>query len=147
VRTAASGSRGGTAPQRARAGPERGPRARREVQKAVRARKARCVVLAPNIEQDEDRAQLEAQLAELHGQALACDIPIVYALTRKKLGQARARARAVRQACGRDSGGVREAMRRGACARPCGRLEGAGQRRRRTRARRAGAAGVLERTG
>jgi ribosomal protein L7Ae-like RNA K-turn-binding protein len=60
------------------------------VQKAVRARKARCVVLAPNIEQDEDRVQLEAQLAELHGQALACDIPIVYALTRKKLGQARA---------------------------------------------------------
>ena len=59
----------------------------REVAKAVRSRKACSVVMAPNIEQDEDEGRLDGLLASLLGQAEAYGIPIVYALSRKKLGQ------------------------------------------------------------
>lgn len=43
--------------------------------------------MAPNIEQDEDEGRLDGLLASLLGQAEAYGIPIVYALSRKKLGQ------------------------------------------------------------
>ncbi|KAK9832746.1 hypothetical protein WJX81_007203 [Elliptochloris bilobata] len=60
----------------------------REVDKAVRSRKACSVVMAPNIEQDEDEGRLDGLLAKLLGQAKEYGIPVVYALSRKKLGQA-----------------------------------------------------------
>ena len=53
----------------------------------MRSRKACSVVMAPNIEQDEDEGRLDGLLASLLGQAEAYGIPVVYALSRKKLGQ------------------------------------------------------------
>ena len=63
--------------------------ARREVAKAVRSRKACAVIMAPNIEQDEDEGRLDGLLAGLLGQAASYGIPVVYALSRKKLGLVR----------------------------------------------------------
>ncbi|KAK9832706.1 hypothetical protein WJX81_002202 [Elliptochloris bilobata] len=60
----------------------------REVAKAVRSRKACSVIMAPNIEQDEDEGRLDGLLAGLLHQAGHFGIPIVYALSRKKLGLA-----------------------------------------------------------
>ena len=64
-------------------------RAGREVAKAVRSRKACSVIMAPNIEQDEDEGRLDGLLAGLLGQAASYGIPVVYALSRKKLGLVR----------------------------------------------------------
>ena len=62
---------------------------RREVEKAVRARKACSVIMAPNIDQDEEESRLDGLLDKLLRQAGEFGIPVIHALTRKKLGQAR----------------------------------------------------------
>lgn len=59
----------------------------REVAKAVRLRKACTVVVAPNIEQIESEGGLDDLLSSILTQAEAASIPIVFALSRKKLGQ------------------------------------------------------------
>ena len=59
----------------------------REVAKAVRLRKARAVVVAPNIEQVEMEGGLDHLLAAILSQAAAHGIVVVFALSRKKLGQ------------------------------------------------------------
>ena len=59
----------------------------REVAKAVRLRKAATIVVAPNIEQIEAEGGLDDLLTSILTQAQAGGIPIVFALSRKKLGQ------------------------------------------------------------
>ena len=59
----------------------------REVAKAVRLRKACTVVVAPNIEHIEAEGGLDDLLTSILTQAEASNIPIVFALSRKKLGQ------------------------------------------------------------
>ncbi|EIE24823.1 hypothetical protein COCSUDRAFT_46959 [Coccomyxa subellipsoidea C-169] len=59
----------------------------REVAKAVRLRKACTVVVAPNIEQIESEGGLDDLLSSILTQAEEASIPIVFALSRKKLGQ------------------------------------------------------------
>ncbi len=61
----------------------------REVAKAVRLRKACTVVVAPNIEQIESEGGLDDLLSSILTQAEDANIPIVFALSRKKLGQVR----------------------------------------------------------
>ena len=60
---------------------------RREVAKAVRLRKACTVVVAPNIEHIEAEGGLDDLLTSILTQAEASSIPVVFALSRKKLGQ------------------------------------------------------------
>ena len=60
---------------------------RREVAKAVRLRKACTVVVAPNIEHIEAEGGLDDLLTSILTQAEASDIPIIFALSWKKLGQ------------------------------------------------------------
>ena len=55
----------------------------------MRSRKACAVIMAPNIEQDEDEGRLDGLLAGLLGQAASYGIPVLYALSRKKLGLVR----------------------------------------------------------
>ncbi|KAK9814056.1 hypothetical protein WJX72_000039 [[Myrmecia] bisecta] len=59
----------------------------REVAKAVRLSKAKTVVVAPNIEQIESEGGLDDLLTSILQQAEQNNIPIVFALSRKKLGQ------------------------------------------------------------
>ena len=59
----------------------------REVAKAVRLRKVQTVIVAPNIEQIESEGGLDDLLASILAQAKEGDIPVVFALSRKKLGQ------------------------------------------------------------
>ncbi len=59
----------------------------REVAKAVRLRKACTVVVAPNIEHIEAEGGLDDLLTSILTQAEASNIPIVFALSCKKLGQ------------------------------------------------------------
>ncbi|KAK9834166.1 hypothetical protein WJX81_004768 [Elliptochloris bilobata] len=60
----------------------------REVFKAVRARKAHSVILAPDIKQYEDVGDFDGVLVKLLRRAALGGIPIVYALSRKHIGQA-----------------------------------------------------------
>ena len=53
----------------------------------MRLRKACTVVVAPNIEQIEAEGGLDDLLTSILAQAKAAAIPIVFALSRKKLGQ------------------------------------------------------------
>ncbi|KAK9800307.1 hypothetical protein WJX73_010757 [Symbiochloris irregularis] len=59
----------------------------REVAKAVRMRKVQAVVVAPNIEQIESEGGLDDLLASILEQAEQNAVPVVFALSRKKLGQ------------------------------------------------------------
>ena len=61
----------------------------REVAKAVRMCKVQSVIVAPNIEQIESEGGLDDLLASILQQADQADIPVVFALSRKKLGQVR----------------------------------------------------------
>jgi Ribosomal protein L7Ae/L30e/S12e/Gadd45 family len=61
----------------------------REVAKAVRLGKARTVVVAPNIEQIEAEGGLDQLLESILEHASERAIPVVFALSRKKLGQVR----------------------------------------------------------
>ena len=59
----------------------------REVAKWVRVGKARAVVVAPNIEPAEGEAGLSSLLGAILGDASARGIPVVFALSRKRMGQ------------------------------------------------------------
>ena len=66
-----------------------GARAGREVAKAVRARKARVVLVAPNIEPIAAQGGLDDQLDDILRTAEGNGTPVVFCGSRKKLGQAR----------------------------------------------------------
>lgn len=59
----------------------------REVAKWVRVGKARAVVVAPNIEPAEGEAGLSSLLEGILSDAAARSIPVVFALSRKRMGQ------------------------------------------------------------
>ena len=59
----------------------------REVAKAVKLRKAKTVVVAPNIEQIESEGGLDDLLGSILKQAEEHGLPVVFALSRKKMGQ------------------------------------------------------------
>ncbi|DBA75326.1 TPA: Selenocysteine insertion sequence-binding protein 2 [Trebouxia sp. C0004] len=59
----------------------------REVAKAVKLRKAKTVVVAPNIEQIESEGGLDDLLGSILKQAEENGLPVVFALSRKKMGQ------------------------------------------------------------
>ena len=65
----------------------------REVAKGVKMRRVRTVIVAPNIEQIETEGGLDDLLASILMQAEAAGIPVVFALSRKKLGQVQTDAR------------------------------------------------------
>ena len=55
--------------------------------RGVKMRRVRTVIVAPNIEQIEAEGGLDDLLASILVQAEAAGIPVVFALSRKKLGQ------------------------------------------------------------
>lgn len=59
----------------------------REVAKAVKLRRAKTIVVAPNIEQIESEGGLDDLLGNILSQAEAAGLPVVFALSRKKMGQ------------------------------------------------------------
>ena len=59
----------------------------REVAKAVKLRKAKTVVVAPNIEQIESEGGLDDLLTAILNSAEESGLPVVFALSRKKMGQ------------------------------------------------------------
>lgn len=59
----------------------------REVAKAVRLRRVQTVIVAPNIEQIESEGGLDDLLGSILAQAEEGHTPVVFALSRKKLGQ------------------------------------------------------------
>lgn len=59
----------------------------REVCKAIKAGKAVAVLLAPNIEQNEAEGGLNDSVQDIISACSASDIPIVFALSRKKMGE------------------------------------------------------------
>lgn len=59
----------------------------REVHKAIKAGKAVAVLLAPNIEQNEAEGGLNDSVADIVKACAAADIPVVFALSRKKMGE------------------------------------------------------------
>ena len=58
-----------------------------QVSKAVKLKKAKTIIVAPNIEQIESEGGLDDLLTEIIEQAEGTEIPVVFALSRKKLGQ------------------------------------------------------------
>lgn len=59
----------------------------------MRLSKAKAIIVAPNIEQADEEGSLDEQLAEILNTARGADIPVIFALSRKKLGQVCAYAR------------------------------------------------------
>jgi selenocysteine insertion sequence-binding protein 2 len=59
----------------------------REVHKAIKAGKAVAVLLAPNIEQNEAEGGLNDSVADIVKACASADIPVVFALSRKKMGE------------------------------------------------------------
>eukprot|EP01025_Chloroclados_australasicus_P031460 TRINITY_DN3179_c1_g1_i11.p1 TRINITY_DN3179_c1_g1~~TRINITY_DN3179_c1_g1_i11.p1 ORF type:complete len:631 (-),score=71.51 TRINITY_DN3179_c1_g1_i11:764-2656(-) len=59
----------------------------REVGKVVKNNKAKCIILAPNIERIESQGGLDDKLEELLDLCKQQEIQVVYALSRKRLGQ------------------------------------------------------------
>eukprot|EP01024_Parvocaulis_polyphysoides_P053825 TRINITY_DN5389_c1_g3_i2.p1 TRINITY_DN5389_c1_g3~~TRINITY_DN5389_c1_g3_i2.p1 ORF type:complete len:317 (+),score=37.21 TRINITY_DN5389_c1_g3_i2:1015-1965(+) len=59
----------------------------REVGKVVRGKKAKCVILAPNIEHIESEGGLDDKLVELLNMCHQGGTEVIYALSRKRLGQ------------------------------------------------------------
>lgn len=59
----------------------------REVAKAVKSKRARVVIVAPNIEHISTEGGLDDLLSSILSQADELGIPVVFALSRKKLGQ------------------------------------------------------------
>lgn len=55
----------------------------------MRARKARSVILAPDIKQYEDVGDFDGVLVKLLRRAALGNIPVIYALSRKLIGQVR----------------------------------------------------------
>lgn len=59
----------------------------REVRKAIKGDKARLVLLAPNIEQVEAEGGLNDSVQDILDACNAADVPVVFALSRKKMGE------------------------------------------------------------
>jgi selenocysteine insertion sequence-binding protein 2 len=59
----------------------------REVRKAIKSGKARAVLLAPNIEQIEAEGALNDSVDDIISSCGAADVPVVFALSRKKMGE------------------------------------------------------------
>jgi selenocysteine insertion sequence-binding protein 2 len=59
----------------------------REVRKAVKHRKAHTIILAPNIEQIEADGALNDHVEAIIAACKETDTPVVFALSRKKLGE------------------------------------------------------------
>jgi selenocysteine insertion sequence-binding protein 2 len=59
----------------------------REVRKAVKLKKAHVVILAPNIEQAETEGALGDHVESILRSCGEMGVPVVFALTRKKLGE------------------------------------------------------------
>ncbi|KAK9858850.1 hypothetical protein WJX84_009351 [Apatococcus fuscideae] len=59
----------------------------REVAKAVKSRRARVIIVAPNIEHIQTEGGLDDLLTSILSQAGELGVPVVFALSRKKLGQ------------------------------------------------------------
>jgi len=59
----------------------------REVCKAIKAGKATAVLLAPNIEQVEAEGGLNDSVQDIIAACSTSDIPVVFALSRKKMGE------------------------------------------------------------
>jgi hypothetical protein len=57
-----------------------------QVAKAVYTKKAKCLIMAPNIEQVEGEGGLDDTVAALLAEARGNDTRVVFALTRSKLG-------------------------------------------------------------
>lgn len=55
--------------------------------KAVKSKRARVVIVAPNIEHIQTEGGLDDLLTSILSQADELSIPVVFALSRKKLGQ------------------------------------------------------------
>lgn len=62
--------------------------AHREVHKSVKLRKAKCLLVAPNVEEADGPHAPSAGIAAVLELAAQHDIPVVFTLTRKKLAQA-----------------------------------------------------------
>eukprot|EP00475_Leptophrys_vorax_P042552 TRINITY_DN80195_c0_g1_i1.p1 TRINITY_DN80195_c0_g1~~TRINITY_DN80195_c0_g1_i1.p1 ORF type:complete len:148 (+),score=15.87 TRINITY_DN80195_c0_g1_i1:68-445(+) len=60
----------------------------REVGRAVRLGRAKCVLVAPNIEQVEAKGGLDDAVAAILSDAAATSTPVVFALTRRRLSAA-----------------------------------------------------------
>lgn len=58
-----------------------------QVAKAIKLQKAKTVIVTPNIEQIETEGGLDDLLASILVQAEKSNCPVVFALSRKKLGQ------------------------------------------------------------
>lgn len=58
-----------------------------QVGKAIKLRKAKTVIVTPNIEQIETEGGLDELLSSILQQAEEAETPVVFALSRKKLGQ------------------------------------------------------------
>ena len=58
-----------------------------QVAKAIKLQKAKTVIVTPNIEQIETEGGLDDLLASILVQAERSSCPVVFALSRKKLGQ------------------------------------------------------------
>lgn len=58
-----------------------------QVAKAIKLQKAKTVIVTPNIEQIETEGGLDDLLASILEQAGTSGCPVVFALSRKKLGQ------------------------------------------------------------
>ncbi|WIA32847.1 hypothetical protein OEZ86_006024 [Tetradesmus obliquus] len=59
----------------------------REVRKAIKSGKARAVLLAPNIEQIEAEGGLNDSVDDIIASCGAASVPVVFALSRKKMGE------------------------------------------------------------
>jgi selenocysteine insertion sequence-binding protein 2 len=59
----------------------------REVRKAIKSGKARAVLLAPNIEQIEAEGGLNDSVDDIIASCGAAAVPVVFALSRKKMGE------------------------------------------------------------
>ena len=74
--------------------------ARREVAKGIKLGRVRTVIMAPSIEQIETEGGLDDLLSALLEQAQLAGVPVIFALSRKKLGQVHAQPKGV-QSCDR----------------------------------------------
>jgi len=59
----------------------------REVRKSVKLGKAKAVLLAPNIEQVEAEGGLTDSVDDILASCTAAEVPVVFALSRKKMGE------------------------------------------------------------
>eukprot|EP00898_Chlorokybus_atmophyticus_P002753 jgi/Chlat1/3479/Chrsp23S03678 len=59
----------------------------REVAKSLRTKRARCIIVTPNIEEITSEGGLDCTVDSILAAAKASEVPVIFALTRSKLGQ------------------------------------------------------------